>query len=151
MFDKTIESLMNDLIQLDIDAAHAYTEAINVIKEKDIHENLQNFKEDHNRHIKELSALLKDLGGEPIKHTQDFKGYVIQGMTFLRSITGTEGALKAMIMNEKITNKKYQEALEYQSLPHELRSLINANFHDEKDHLAYISKKVAEYEKSTVD
>jgi len=32
-----------------------------------------------------------------------------------------------------------------------VRSLINANFHDENGHLAYISKKVAEFESTTAD
>ena len=150
MFDKTVESLMNDLIQLDIDATHAYQQALDVIKEKDIHEQLKKFKGDHERHIKELSALLKELGGEPIKKTQDFKGYIIEGMTFLRSITGTEGALKAMVTNEKITNKKYQEALEYQGLPREARSLITTNYQDEKTHLAYVEKKVTEFQEESV-
>lgn len=150
MFDKTIENVMNELIQLDIDATYAYSEALKVIKEKDIHDKLQSFKQDHHRHIKDLAALLKDIGGEPIKYSQDIKGYVIEGITFLRSITGTEGALKAMMTNEKITNKKYAEALEYKGLTQEVRSLISTNFHDEKAHLAYIHQKVTEYENETI-
>lgn len=39
MFEKTIESLMNDLIQLDVDASYVYSEAIKEIKEKDIQQN----------------------------------------------------------------------------------------------------------------
>ena len=144
MFDTTIESIMNDLIQLDIDASYAYTEALKAIQEKDIHEKMQGFKHDHERHITDLTALLKKLGGEPIKHTQDIKGYVIEGMTALRSITGTEGALKAMIMNEALTNKKYHDALEYTGFTEEVRALIRANYEDEKKHKAYIESKVSE-------
>ncbi len=35
MSNETVESLMNDLIQLDIDASHAYSQALGVIKEKE--------------------------------------------------------------------------------------------------------------------
>ena len=51
------------------------------------------------------------LGGNPPKRSVDLKGLLLEGFTALRSVTGTEGALKAMQSNEKTTNKKYQEAL----------------------------------------
>ena len=144
MFEKTIESVMNDLIQLDIDAYHAYEDAIKAIKEKDIQQQLTDFRKDHGRHIKELSYLLKELGGKPIKHSRDFKGIVIEGMTILQSLTGTIGALKAMLTNENITNEKYADALEYKGFTQEVRKLIHDNYNDEKRHLDYIKKKLAE-------
>ena len=57
MSNETVESIINDLMQLDIDASYAYSQALDVIKEKDIYEQLKSFQEDHGRHIKELSAL----------------------------------------------------------------------------------------------
>jgi uncharacterized protein (TIGR02284 family) len=147
MFEKTIESIMNDLIQLDVDASHAYAQAIKEIKEKDIQQQLIDFQGDHERHIKELSKLLKILGGEPIEPTRDFKGFVIEGMTALQSLMGTQGALKAMLTNEKITNKKYADALDHNGFTQEARQLIQNNFNDEKRHLEYIKQKLDELEK----
>jgi uncharacterized protein (TIGR02284 family) len=147
MLEKTIESMMNDLIQLDVDASYAYSEAIKKIKEKDIQQKLIDFLQDHERHIKELSSLLKELGGDPIKPTRDFKGFVIEGMTALQSLMGTKGALKAMLTNEKITNKKYADALEHKGFTQESRKLIQGNFNDEKRHLEYIKEKLSEFEK----
>jgi hypothetical protein len=49
-----------------------------------------------------------------------------------------------MLTNEKITNKKYAEALEHTGFTQEVRKLINDNFHDEKRHLEYIKEKVDE-------
>lgn len=147
MFEKTIESIMNDLIQLDVDASYAYSQAIKEIKEKDIQQQLIDFQEDHERHIKELSNLLKTLGGEPVKPTRDLKGFVIEGMTALQSLMGTKGALKAMLTNEKITNKKYADALDHNGFTQEARQLIQDNFNDEKRHLEYIKEKLNELEK----
>ncbi|HXH55402.1 MAG TPA: DUF2383 domain-containing protein [Gammaproteobacteria bacterium] len=147
MFEKTIESIMNDLIQLDVDASHAYGQAIKEIKEKDIQQQLIDFQGDHERHIKELSNLLKALGGKPIEPTRDFKGFVIEGMTALQSLMGTKGALKAMLTNEKITNKKYADALDHNGFTQEARQLIQNNFNDEKRHLEYIKQKLDELEK----
>jgi uncharacterized protein (TIGR02284 family) len=146
MFEKTIEGVMNDLIQLDVDASYAYSEAIKKIEEKDIQQKLIDFQQDHERHIKELSVLVKGLGGEPVKPTRDFKGFVIEGMTALQSLIGTKGALKAMLTNEKITNKKYADALEYTGFTQEARNLIQSNFNDEKRHLEYVKEKISELE-----
>lgn len=146
MFKDTIESIVNDLIQLDIDATYAYDEAISAIVEIPIKQQLKDFRGDHERHIRELSAALKDIDGKPIKKTQDFKGYVIEGVTKLRSIMGTTSALKAMLTNEKITNKKYTDALEYHGFTSEIRQLIAANTHDEKRHLEYIKTTIQELE-----
>jgi rubrerythrin len=146
MFEKTIESIINDLIQLDVDACYSYSEAIKEVEEKDIQQQLINFQKDHERHIEELSTLLKDMGGEPIKPTRDFKGFIIEGMTALQSLTGTKGALKAMLTNEKITNKKYADALEYKGFNQEVRKLIQENFNDERRHLEYVKEKISEIE-----
>jgi rubrerythrin len=142
MFNRTVENVMNDLIQLDVDTYHAYGDAIKAIKEKDIHQQLVAFQKDHKRHIKELTDLLRALGGEPIKHTRDFKGFVIEGMTMLQSLTGTKGALSAMLTNEKITNEKYADILEYTGFTQETRKLIHDNFSDEKRHFKYIKEKL---------
>jgi uncharacterized protein (TIGR02284 family) len=128
---------LNELIQLDIDAVHAYQQAIDRIDVPGIAEDLEGFKGDHERHIDELSAAVRRLGGEPPKRTRDFKGYLIEGFTALRSITGTEGALKAMRSNERTTNKKYDEALS-EPLPPDIAALVRRNRDDERRHLQYI-------------
>jgi hypothetical protein len=53
-------------------------------------------RDDHKRHIELLASEIPTLGGTPPDYSPDFKGYLISGFTSLRSITGTEGALKAM-------------------------------------------------------
>ena len=146
MFEKTIETVMNDLIQLDVDAFYAYSEVIKNITEIDIQQKMKEFQKDHERHIKDLSMELKELGGTPIKHNRDLKGFVIEGMTALRSLTGTKGALKAMVMNEGITNKKYKDALSYHGFTQEVRTLIQLNLNDEKRHLEYVKEKLKELE-----
>jgi len=145
--EKTIEDIMNDLIQVDIDAYFAYGKAIEHIEEEDICEQLTSFQSDHKRHIENLSFLLKEAGGNPIEYNKDLKGHIIQGITWLRSITGTEGALKAMMTNEKLTNTRYNEALEHKVFTNEIKQQISENLHDEKRHLEYIKNKLSEFQK----
>lgn len=136
---------VNTLIQLDIDAVHAYEQAIRNIGIEEIRSRLTEYKEDHQRHVSELSSHVRSNGGEPPEFSPDFKGFLIQGFTALRSSTGTVGALKAMLMNEKLTNKKYSEAMEW-DVPSEAMSIIQKNYSDEQRHLEFVQEKLQEIE-----
>lgn len=145
MFEKTIENIVNDLIQIDIDAFFAYEEAIKHIEEKDISDQLKIFQTDHRSHFNALSHALKKSGGTPLEFNQDMKGKLIQGMTWLQGMLGTKGALEAMTKNEELTNKKYKAALAHTGFTEELKNLIKKNFEDEKKHLAYVVQKKQEF------
>jgi uncharacterized protein (TIGR02284 family) len=134
--DDAIKNL-NSLIQLDVDAAHAYEQAISSVEDAPVKEKLTGFQVDHLRHIEELSLEVRNLGGTPPEHSKDFKGYLIEGFTSLRSITGTDGALKAMEQNEVLTNKKYGKALEW-DVPSSAKALIKKAARDEQIHLQFI-------------
>ncbi len=144
MSEKSSESFkkVRDLIQLDIDAVEAYEKAIEQIDDSSIQNHLEQFKEDHQRHIDDLCGYLTDNDQEPPEQTADFKGALIEGFTALRSITGTEGALKAMRSNEKLTNKKYREATTW-DLDYDAKNIIMRNYEDEKVHLAYIEEQLS--------
>lgn len=137
METQKVVKLLTKLIQLDIDAVHAYEHAIAKVDKKSIHDQLVIFKSDHRRHIEELSQAVKELGHEPPENKPDLKGLLIEGFTAIRSVTGTQGALSAMRTNENLTTKTYEEALKNE-LPSSVRDLIYKNYQDEKRHLYYI-------------
>jgi len=128
---------INSLIQLDIDAVEAYKQALKNIDFPSIHQSLESFRQDHEEHIKALSDEIRQLGGKPMERSQDFKGFLIEGFTAIRSITGVEGALKAMLGNEKLTTKTYEKALSA-DVPASTKDIIRKNYEDEKKHLKYI-------------
>lgn len=133
---KVIEKL-NKLAQLDIDAVEAYKQALKNIDSKDVFEKINQFCLDHERHILDLTQAVRNLGGNPVEKTLDVKGFLIEGFTAIRSATGTEGALKAMKMNEKLTNSQYDDAVKC-DWPANVRDIIERNYADEKRHLQYI-------------
>jgi rubrerythrin len=137
MDNKEMADNLGSLYKLDIDASRAYGQAIEEIEHADIRMKLSEFRNDHERHIDELAAAIRELGEVPPERSPDFKGYLIEGFTALRSKTGTEGALKAMQGNEKLTNKKYGDARSWALTP-TARSLIEKNYEDERRHLEYI-------------
>jgi hypothetical protein len=90
----------------------------------------------------ELRTVILELGGAPLEPSRDLKGVLLEGMTKLRSVTGTMGALKAMRMNEKLTNRTYDRASEL-DLPPRARQVVAANLADERRHLAAIKGHIA--------
>ena len=141
MDNKEIAKRLSSLAQLDIDAVHAYKEAIERVEDPQVRENLVRYREDHERHVSELSAEISRLGETPPEFSVDFKGFFIQGFTSLRSMTGTEGALNAMHTNEKLTNKNYSEASIW-NLRTNIQAIINLAYEDEKRHLQYIEMEL---------
>jgi rubrerythrin len=137
--DQDLIKRIKDLVQLDTDASYAYEKAIDSIEVPLVKEQLIAFRGDHERHIRELSAYLRSMGEEPPESKPDIKGYFIEGFTALRSATGTEGALKAMKSNEKLTNSNYDDARKT-TAPAELATLLEANYQDERRHLEYIEQ-----------
>ncbi|HBG20421.1 MAG TPA: ferritin [Desulfobulbaceae bacterium] len=143
MDNKEIAKKLSSLVQLDIDAVHAYKEAIEKIDDLQVREHLTQYRQDHERHISDLSAEIRRLGGTPPEFSLDFKGYLIKGFTSLRSTTGTKGALNAMHTNEKLTNKEY-EAAKYWDFPPDLKQMIALAREDERRHLEYIERALEE-------
>ena len=133
--DKIIEEL-NELIRYDYDAIGAYDTAIAGIHELAARDPLIEFRADHERHIIELSAIVRRLGATPVDKP-DFKGIARKTMTKVAGLGGTELILKAMQSNERVLVKAY---MHHQSLdfPADIAQLIHANFLDEERHLAWV-------------
>ena len=132
---------LNKLIQLDYDAACTYREALLHVDDPGARSDLHSFLGDHERHVMELTQIVRDMGGTPIEAHRDFKGMILEGMTRLRS-RGTLGALRAMRMNEKLTNHSYDKALELY-MPPIGQVIVVENLADERRHLAAISAHIA--------
>jgi uncharacterized protein (TIGR02284 family) len=132
---------LEKLIQLDVDATHAYDQAIKNVNEQVIKDKLIQFQSDHRKHIDLLSAKVLELGGTPPELTSDFKGFMISGFTALRSLTGTKGALEAMETNERLTNNRYEEACKL-DFPVDILAICRSNWADEQRHLSFIREAI---------
>jgi uncharacterized protein (TIGR02284 family) len=132
---------LDDLLAVDIDAVNAYQEAIDRISVSSVQDQLRQFKEDHQRHIRELSECVTRFGEKP-REKGDFKGFFLKGFTAVSSMMGDEAALKAMRQNEQITNRSYEKALEEEGLPDDVRAIFERGLADEKRHLAVIEEMI---------
>jgi uncharacterized protein (TIGR02284 family) len=133
--EKIIEEL-NELIRFDFDAVGAYNSAINDIKEVPVRDPLVQFRGDHERHITDLSAIVRRIGGNPVD-APGLKGVVRKTMTKVAGLGGTELTLKAMRSNEEVLNKAYAHHLTL-DFPDDIKEVIRRNYGDEQRHLAWV-------------
>jgi uncharacterized protein (TIGR02284 family) len=135
--EKIIEEL-NELIRYDHDAVGAYNSAINDIKEIPVRDPLIQFRGDHERHIVDLSAIVRQLGGDPVE-APGLKGVIRKTMTKAAGLGGTELTLKAMRSNEEVLNKTYAHHLTL-DFPDDIKAVIRRNYGDEQRHLAWVEQ-----------
>ena len=144
MSDKDVLQTLNELIQLDFDASKAYEQALECVDSLLVREELESFRDDHERHILELTQAVEELGGEVEEVSRDLKGVLLEGMTRLRAATGTLGALRAMRLNEKLTCRSYDRAAA-KELPPAALELVMRGLDDERRHLASIEGHIDHY------
>ena len=141
MTNQEMVDKLSSLVKIDVDAVKSYGQAIEEIDKPDIRNQINQFSDDHNRHITELFNMIREFGGAPPSYSLDMRGFLLEGFTAIRSLTGTAGALKALHTNEEITNRDYSKALSF-DLPLPAKELVNKNFADEQRHLKYITQQI---------
>ena len=137
MENSAIVKELKSLCQLDIDAVHAYNECLKHIDITEVKRDIEQFRADHERHIKDLSALIHSYDEKAPEFSPDLKGYMLDVFSKLRSLTGTEGALKSLKSGENLMNKRYAKAVDA-GFPASIRPVILSNYEDEQRHLAYV-------------
>lgn len=136
----TIKVLAN-LIQIQFDAVHIYETAIERVGDERVRERLETFQQRHHRHLKDLSSAIRELGETPPVPSQDLKGVIFEKLAAVRSITGTEGALKSLATTEEILGRYYQELIP-ESIPEATLRLLKKHLSDVQVHKEYIDLNV---------
>jgi uncharacterized protein (TIGR02284 family) len=129
---------LNDLIRLDRDAIGVYNEAIAKIEEPQIVARLTEFRSDHERHVAELSAIVRRFGGSP-PESAGARGIVRKVLTKLAGLVGTEACLKAMESNEEVLNEQYSKRLAL-DLPVDVAASVERNYANEGHHLEWVKE-----------
>lgn len=135
--ESTLEDLLEDLIQLDYDAADAYQAAIDRLENAHFRDRLAEFKRDHLRHITELGDILSSMGRTPPKEG-DMKGILAKGKVVIGGLMGDEAILQAMRTNEADTNTAYERAVQFDALPSATRDTLQRGLEDERRHCQWI-------------
>lgn len=134
--DDLLESLEN-LIQLDHDAVEAYEAAIDRLDDGGFSSQMRTFRDDHLRHIEQLSPVLA-ARGRSVPSGGDLKRFLTKGKVVLADMAGDKGILEAMRSNEEDTTTAYGRAAERADLDAEVRPLLQAAAADEGRHKSWI-------------
>ena len=132
---------LNDLIQLDHDAVQSYTLALALITDSARHEVLSGFRADHERHVRELAALVRAHGGVPIHLPHIPTGPFKLAMQATGAVAGDHGVLLAFKTNEGQVRERYRRALD-ESWPPEAQTVVARAAHDEDVHYEWVMQEL---------
>jgi rubrerythrin len=135
--DELVEAL-GGLAELDGEVAAAYAVASDALSnDEEIGHALAGFRDQHERHVRELNRLLARVGGATFHERADGRG-LLPRLAETAAALGAAELLGAMLSNELLTNSTYRTALE---LPcgDEVRAVLAINLADEQRHLAWLT------------
>jgi bacterioferritin (cytochrome b1) len=130
--------VLKNLVELDFDAIEAYETAINRLENKEYRDKLKTFKADHERHIRELSALLRQHDIEPPSGPSLGKQWLTKGKVILANLISDATILKAMLSNEIDTNTAYARVSIHDNIWPDSKEIINRGLKDEKKHKKWL-------------
>lgn len=110
--DHALTAELNDLLQLDHDAVAAYTVAIDNLDAVDHRETLIAFREDHERHITELTELIRMRGGAPTERRHVTTGIFKAAAQQVGRMGGDRGIMTMFKANERQVRDKYRRYAE---------------------------------------
>ena len=131
--------LLADLVQLDHDAISAYKAAIERLEDQSAASKLREFMQDHERHVRDLSDHLRQMGETPPSEG-DFKEILTVGKVKIANLMGDDAILRAMKSNEEDTNSAYESAVRNNVVSghDDIRALLERNLNDERRHRAWL-------------
>jgi hypothetical protein len=134
----TLVAELNDLLQLDHDAVHAYSIAIDSLENEGWRESLVRYRGDHQRHIDELTTHIRSLGGTPVELPHIPTGMFKSAVQAAGAAGGDRAILLAFKSNEGQVRSKYWRAANA-GHPAETASLLRRNAHDEEVHYRWVA------------
>lgn len=108
--DAMLVAELNDLLQLDHDAIHAYALAIRALENPEYKRQLEEFKGDHQRHVDELSQLIRSRGGIPIQMPHVPTGVFKLLVQAIGAAGDDRSVLLAFKANERGSRDRYRRA-----------------------------------------
>lgn len=139
--------VLKALAELDYDAVEAYAAAISRLQRTDFKVKLSEFKSDHERHIGELSRLIREQGETPPTGPSAVKQWIAKGKVVIATLMGDEAILNAMISNEDDTNVAYERALNHPNKWLSADPALQRALLDERRHRAWMQQAVEKKDK----
>ncbi len=131
---------IQDLVELEYDIREVYKEAIAKLIKSDYKIKLNEFCQDHEHYIMELSKLLQNHNEQaPIKPSV-IKPLISKGKVALAEIMGDQMILAAMANNEIDTNKAYERINSRHDRWEDATEMLKRMLDDEKKHKKWLDE-----------
>lgn len=108
--DFALVAELNDLLQLDHDAVAAYTLAIKSLDSEAYRQTVRQFRGDHERHIDELTPLIRLHGGTPMQLPHIPSGAFKLAVQAAGDLGSDRAVITAFKANERQVRDKYRRA-----------------------------------------
>ena len=126
--------MVENFILLEHDAIAAYETTIEKLENPAHKAKIEEFRQDHLRHLSELTALAGRVGAN-VPGEGDMKELLTTGKIKLADMVGGDGAiLKAMATNEVDTITAYEHAVDNAAVPAADKDLFQRGLADERKH-----------------
>ncbi|MBP2316428.1 DUF2383 domain-containing protein [Azospirillum soli] len=131
-----LQAELTDLLQLEHDALPAYSVAIMALHDARLREELRAHRADHERHVEDLSALIRARGGIPLRLPHMPTGLFKLAVQAAGAPGGDRAVLLAFVSNEWQSQEKYAR---HAARPHdpEVAALLRRHADDEARHYAW--------------
>lgn len=140
MNSKNIISKLWDLVALEFNAIETYEAAIERLENLDYRAKMTEFLGEHERHLMQLCDAIIQEGGMPPQGA-DYKQFLTKGPVIIAGIGGDKAVLQAMLLNESLTNKLYENANE-EVFPGYIQLMLKQALGDVRHHRVWIESAI---------
>ncbi len=141
--DAQLLAELNDLLQLDHDAVQAYGLAIDSLGSNIYRETLIQFQGDHQRHVRELSDLIRARGGTPVEMAHVPTGVFKLAVQALGGVGDDRQVLLAFKTNEGQVRDKYRRHADAKHAA-DVADVLRRAVADEEKHYAWVAEVLAQ-------
>lgn len=134
--DAELVAELNDLMKLDHDAIHAYKLAIHSLESEEYKRQLGEFLADHQRHMEELTQLIKSRDGVPMHMPHGTTSMFKLLVQAVGAAGNDRSVLLAFKANERGSRDRYREAAR-KVHPADVTSVLARAAEDEARHYAW--------------
>ena len=133
---------VKELVELDFDAVEAYEAAINRIENSAYKSKLEEFKKDRQRHVQELSGLLREHEEDPPTGPSMGKQWLTKGKIILANLISDKTILAAMKTNEDDANTAYERMVAHEDKWEDAAMILQRGLQDERRHREWLEKTI---------
>jgi rubrerythrin len=136
--DAKLISQLNDLLKLDHEAINAYTVAIDRLQNESHADTIRRFRTDHERHIFELTHLVRAHHGVPIELPTVPARAVRPAVQSAGAAGDDVGLLTSIKSNERKSRDKYRAAV-LRNVQEDVRAMLQRAADDEARHYGWVT------------